>query len=73
MSEMKQKWCTRIELLVQRWTGKLYIVSPNKFIIKSFEFLANNLDIHLTWAYYILMITFSCTYVDKLKWNTYIF
>ena len=38
--------------------AEYYRVSPNKNILKSFKFLANNPDIHFTWAHCILMITF---------------
>ena len=33
-------------------------VFPNKYILKSSKFLANNLDIHFSWTHFILMITF---------------
>ena len=38
--------------------AQYYTVCPNKCILKSFKFLANNLDIHFTWTHCILMITF---------------
>ena len=38
-----------------------YIVCPNKCILKSFKFLANNRDIHFTWTHCISMITFYIT------------
>ena len=45
----------------------------NVCISKSFKVLANNFDIHFTWTHCVLVITFQCTYVDRLKCNTYIF
>ena len=36
--------------------AEYYKVRP--YILKSFKFLANNLDIHFTWPHCILMITF---------------
>ena len=71
-----QKW-NKSEALGANYTFKdrlaeYYTVCPNKYILKSIKFFANNLDIHFTWTHCILMITFQCAYVDKLKCNTYI-
>ena len=57
-----QKW-SKSEALGSNYTFKdgmaeHYAVFPNKCILKSFKFLANNFDIHFTWAYCILMIMF---------------
>ena len=57
-----QKWSKR-EALGSNYTLKnrlaeYYTVCSNKFILKSFKFLANSLDIHFTWIRSILMITF---------------
>ena len=38
--------------------GEYYRVFSNKCTLKSFMFLASNLDIHLTWTNFILIITF---------------
>ena len=38
--------------------AEYYTVCPNKCILKSFKFLANNLDIHFTWIHCILMTIF---------------
>ena len=38
--------------------AKYCTVSPDKCILKSFKFLANNLDINFTWKHCIVMITF---------------
>ena len=61
----------RIIRHVQGRTDRYYTVCPNKFILKWLKILANNLDIHVIWTHCISMITFECTYVDKLKCNTY--
>ena len=67
--------------MLRKWSndtfkGKLtqyYTVCASKCILNSFKFLANNLDedlnVHLFWTKYILMIIFSCTYVVKLTCN----
>ena len=57
-----QKW-SKSEALGSNYTFKdglaeYYTVCPNKCILKSFKFLANNLDIHFIWTHCILMITF---------------
>ena len=44
----------------------------NVCILKSFKVLAKNFDIHFIWTHCVLVITFQCTYVDRLKCNTYI-
>ena len=38
--------------------AEYYTVCPNKYISKSFTFLANNIDIHFTWIYCMLMTIF---------------
>ena len=38
--------------------AEFYTFWLSKCILKSFKFLANNLDIHFTWTHCILMITF---------------
>ena len=38
--------------------AEYHTVCLNKYTLKSFKFLANNLDIHFTWTHCILMITF---------------
>ena len=38
--------------------AEYYTAWPNKCTLKSFKFLANNLDIHFNWTHCILMITF---------------
>ena len=57
-----QKW-SKSDALGLNYTfedglAEYYTVCPNKCILKSFKFLANNLDIHFTWTHCILMITF---------------
>ena len=57
-----QKW-SKSEAPGSKYTLKdglaeYYTVCPNKCILKSFKFLANNLDIHFTWKHCILIITF---------------
>ena len=57
-----QKW-RKSETLGSSYTfkdelGEYYTVCKNKCLLKSFKFLANNLDIHFTWTHCILMITF---------------
>ena len=71
-----QKW-SKNEIIGLNYTfkdglAKYYTVCQNKYILKSFKFLANNFDIHFTWTHNILMITFWRTFVEKLKCNTYI-
>ena len=69
-----QKWCKNEPLGLNNSFGdrlaKYYTVCPNKCTLKSFKFLANNLDIHFTWIDRILMTIFKCTCVDKLRCNT---
>ena len=55
-----QKW-SKSEALGSNYTlkyglAKYYTVYPNKCILKSFKFLANNLYVHFTWIQWILMI-----------------
>ena len=57
-----QKW-NKSDALGSNYTFKdrlteYYTVCPNKSILKSIKFLANNLDVHFTWTHSILMITF---------------
>ena len=57
-----QKW-SKSDALGLNYTfedglAEYYTVCPNKCILKSFKFLANNLDIHFTWTHWILMVTF---------------
>ena len=57
-----QKW-SQFEGLGSNCTVKdglaeYYTVFPNKYILKSFKFLASNLDTHFTWAHCLLMVTF---------------
>ena len=59
---ISQKW-SKSEALRSNYTfkdgqGEYYTVCPNKCILKSFKFLANNLDIHFIWTHCTLMITF---------------
>ena len=59
---ISQKW-SKTEALGSNYTFKdglaeFYTFWPSKCILKSFKFLANNLDIHFTWTHCILMITF---------------
>ena len=60
---MKSQKLSKSEVLGANYTFKdrlaeYYTVFSNKHILKSFKFLANNLDIHVTWTHCILMITF---------------
>ena len=76
-SMKSQKW-SKSEALVSSslFTDELadyYRVCANECTLKSFKVLANNFDIHFTWTHCVLVITFQCTYVDRLKCNTYIF
>ena len=71
-SMKSQKW-SKSEALRSSHTFKdgqaeYYTVCPNKCVLKSFKFLAINVDIHLTWTHCILMITFYCTCVDKVQY-----
>ena len=57
-----KKW-NKTEALGSNYTFKdglaeYYIVCSNKCIFKSFQFLANSLDIDFTWTHCILMSTF---------------
>ena len=57
-----QKW-SKSEALGSNYMFKdglaeYYIVCPEKCVLKSFKFLANNFDIHFTWTHYVLMTTF---------------
>ena len=52
-----QKW-NESEGLRSNYTFKDGLADPNKCILKLFKLLANKLDIHFTWTYCILMITF---------------
>ena len=60
------KWCKSEALCYDRTTrSKTYWQSTIQFAqtdvsLKSFKFLANNLDIHFTWTYCILMIFLMC-------------
>ena len=38
--------------------AEYYTVYSNKYVLKSFKVLANNLDIHFTWTHCISMITY---------------
>ena len=63
VTTMKSQKLSKSEGLGSNYTFKhglaeYYTVCPNKFILKSFKFLSNNLHIHFTWARCILMITF---------------
>ena len=60
---MKSQNGSKSEALGSNYTLKsglaeYYTVFPNKCILKSFKLLANNLDMHFTWAHYILMFSF---------------
>ena len=60
---MKSQTLSKSEALGSNYTFKegmaeYYTVCSNKCILKSFKFLASNLDIHFTWTHCILMITF---------------
>ena len=47
--------------------AEYYTVCKNKCILKWFKFFADNLDIYFTWTHCTLMITFKCTFADKLS------
>ena len=57
-----QKWCKSEPLGLNNSFGdglaEYYTVCPNKCTLKSFKFLASNLDIHFTWIHRILMTIF---------------
>ena len=62
-----QKW-SKSEALESIYTFKdklaeYYTACPNKCILKSFKFLASNLDIHFTLTYCILMICYFLLYI----------
>ena len=57
-----QKWSKseplRSSYTVKNGLAEYYTVCPNKYILRSFKFLSNNLDIHFTWTHCLQMITF---------------
>ena len=54
-STMKSQKCSKSEALGSNYTFKdgqaeYYTVCSNKYILTSFKFLVNNIDIHFTWT-----------------------